>query len=829
MMWSIGRVVLTATQLLNKMNRFFKHILGLAAVAVSAVSCSNDTLAPEVPEAVSSITITAQAVDMLPQIVSSRAGSEPKKAEEKKINRLHLFFFDKDGNFLTPDPQCEEPFGAYHIVDLASSGATAVVVPKNAFVNQQNLEGVHIVAIANPICNSAECDHTDCSFRVEGLNPDGHICHGDKADPAAEKSITCLDDLLGWYYRPAPREDITALPDGGMPMFAHFTAPAGDSKILSHEGQIQLNMRALMARVDVVVKLSPEETSEDHLFPTLKVTEYGVKNMPDCVPFTEIADGAASEVSPAEIIKEKTVRVDDRDIIEGQESAIFTYYTYENVRLRTRDPQEIYPEAVKSMGEDVRQRWKPLVADGNASAFVMKGEYVDHQGFNYKAEFTVYLGSDVIDNFEVRRNHCYKNNIYIRGLNNISPNDSYVTFDARVNVETYNEMYISVLNERHLDAHWCVLPMDVYFLGGASGECTVTIPEQDRDWIHLDHCSSEGMTDEQFVAGWGCKDYFTENMWELVPNTAATVTRSRDRIYFYVDENASTKPRMSRVEIHYKSATEERTDYIEIEQTGLLPFTYNGATYYMEAYEEYAMHYDPLDPHGESGNYSPDGIPWAAEGSLQNGKAFSDGVLYNPFGGDVVWNPLDVIHSSDGREICRYLMGIQSYSGYDLSSQQIYLNNIYQKHLPTTALSVALSKNKKGTTFSSQSTNWFLPSIDQLGSMMKNSYLSNPEFKQFFYWSVNTARNPNRTGSGLTVKGMENPYRARATKLGTDNNPIRSEVTNGVWGYPSSTSDGVVTSDYSYSEADYENGYGRTLRTQKLRVRAIRTADGVSN
>ncbi|MDE6460671.1 MAG: hypothetical protein K2K52_07590, partial [Paramuribaculum sp.] len=517
----------------------------------------------------------------------------PKTAEEKKINRLHLFFFDKDGNFLTPDPQCEENFGAYQIVDLSKTGATAVIVPKNAFINQENLEGVHIVAVANPICNSADCDHTDCSFRVEGLNPDGHICHGDKDDPSLEKSIACLDDLLQWYYRPAAREDITSLPEGGMPMFAHFTAPSEDSKILSHEGQIQLNLRALMARVDVVVKLSPDETSEDHLFPTLKVTEYGVKNMPECVPFTEIADGASSEVSPSEIIKEMTAKVDDSYIIEGQESAIFTYYTYENVRLRTRDPQEIYPEAVKSMGEDVRQRWKPLVADENASAFVMKGEYVDHQGFNYKAEFTVYLGSDVIDNFEVRRNHCYKNNISIRGLNNISANDSYVTFDARVNVETYNEMYISILNERHLDAHWCVLPMDIYFLGGATGECTVTIPEEYQNWIHLDHCSSEGMADEDFKAGWGCKDYFTDNMWELVPETSATVTRSRDRIYFYVDENASTKPRMAKVEVHYKSANEDRTDCIEIEQAGLLPFTYNGTTYYMEAYEEYAMHYDP--------------------------------------------------------------------------------------------------------------------------------------------------------------------------------------------------------------------------------------------
>ncbi|MDE5838256.1 MAG: hypothetical protein K2H39_04315 [Paramuribaculum sp.] len=785
------------------MKRFFKNIFFLACVGVTAVSCSTDNLAPEIPETEGGITITAQAVDMLPQIVTSRAGTEPKTAEEKKINRLHLFFFDKDGNFLTPDPQCEENFGAYQIVDLSKTGATAVIVPKNAFINQENLEGVHIVAVANPICNSADCDHTDCSFRVEGLNPDGHICHGDKDDPSLEKSIACLDDLLQWYYRPAAREDITALPDGGMPMFAHFTAPSEDSKILSHEGQIQLNLRALMARVDVVVKLSPDETSEDHLFPTLKVTEYGVKNMPECVPFTEIADGASSEVSPSEIIKEMTAKVDDRDIIEGQESAIFTYYTYENVRLRTRDPQEIYPEAVKSMGEDVRQRWKPLVADENASAFVMKGEYVDHQGFNYKAEFTVYLGSDVIDNFEVRRNHCYKNNISIRGLNNISANDSYVTFDARVNVETYNEMYISILNERHLDAHWCVLPMDIYFLGGATGECTVTIPEEYQNWIHLDHCSSEGMADEDFKAGWGCKDYFTDNMWELVPETSATVTRSRDRIYFYVDENASTKPRMAKVEVHYKSANEDRTDCIEIEQAGLLPFTYNGTTYYMEAYEEYAMHYDPLDPHGANGNYSPEGIAWASDGSgLENKETATSNIWATKM------TPFDTPNAT-GLDITNYYFWGSGSSAKILQTQcsAVKISNVASS---PTVFHYCTGKNKRNSdgNIDQNKMRWFVPGISELESALaryNNNYLG---FNKNFYWSANPAKRKHETWSVSSVIYPEQPDRARATHVNENGSHISSGSADNTDNYP--------------------NG-GRTLRTQKLRVRAIRTADGVTN
>ncbi|MDE6048662.1 MAG: hypothetical protein K2G09_03090 [Paramuribaculum sp.] len=786
------------------MKRFLKYIFCLITSIAGLVSCTvSEANLPEIPEQGSCITILAQPVDMLPEIVASRASNESKTAAEKKINRLHIFFFDKNGNFLTPDPQCEESFGAYHIVDLENSTSTAVIVPKNAFIDQENLEGIHIIAIANPICDRADCDHTDCSFKVADLNPDGDICHGDKSDPKADKTIRNLDDLLNWYYRPAPREDITALPDGGMPMMAHFTAPENDAKIFSHEGQIKLPLRALMARVDVVVALTPVETSEDHLFPTLRVTEYGVKNMPDCIPLAEIAEGAASDVAPEEIIKEKTVQVDDRDIIEGQEAKLFTYYTYENVRLRTRDPQEIYPEAVKSMGEDVRQRWKPLVADENASAFLIKGEFTDHQGFRYKAEFTVYLGSDVIDNFEVRRNHCYKNTLSIRGLNNISSDQSYCTFDARVNMDTYNEMYVSILNERHLDAHWCVLPMDIYFLGDAGGECTVTIPEEYRNWIHLDHCSSEGMAPEDFRAGWGCKDYFTEDMWEIVPNTSATVTRSRDRIYFYVDENASTKPRMATVEVYYKSANEDRTDYIEIEQAGLLPFTYEGTTYYMEAYEEYAMHYDPLDLHGASGNYDPEGIPWASEGSGLENKETATSNFWA-----TTMTPFDTPNAT-GWDITNYYFWGSGSSAKILQTQCSAVK-ISNEALAPTVFHYCTGKNKRNVdgNIDQSKLRWFVPGISELESVLaryNNNYLG---FNKNFYWSANPAKRKHDTWSVSSVIYPEQSDRARATHLNENGSHISSGSTDNTDNYP--------------------NG-GRTLRTQKLRVRAIRTADGVTN
>ncbi|MCI9607009.1 MAG: DUF4906 domain-containing protein [Muribaculaceae bacterium] len=801
------------------------HILIVMAAALLCGCAEHGTVAP-LPDPSSAIILKAEAVEMLPEVVSARSGEEPKTAAEKKINRLHLFFFDKDGEFLTPDPECEVDFRPYQIIDMTESGLDGVEVPKNAFMDQQTLEGVQIFAVANPICDDPSCSHTSCSFRVEELNPDGDICHGDADNPQAVKIINSLADLQSWYYRPAERTDITELPAGGMPMVALYSAAAGDC-VLGHSGQIQIPLRALMARVDVKVKLEAKQTSKDRLLPTLKVTEYGVKNMPLCVPFTA---GETTAVPQSDMRSEKTVKVSDRTLVDGQEAEVFTYYTYENIKQRTQDPMEIYPDEVKGAGEEVRQRWKPLVAPENASAIVMRGRYVDHQGMSYDAQFSVYLGSDVIDNFEVKRNHCYKNNIFISGLDYVRGDDNVFIFDARVNVSTFNAMYLSIINERHLDAHWCVLPMDVYFLdkSDASSQCTVTILGDATSWVHLEHVSSEGMSDADFKPGWGCRDYFTTDMLQnVVTETSAQVSRTRDRIYFYVDENSSTRSRTARVEVKYQSATESYTDTLELEQYGLLSFIYNGTTYYMEAVEEYAEHYDPLDPFGSTPWYQPEGIPWAAANSPQNGYAFSEGVyrLINHS-----WSPFNMIYAEDGLQICNYLLGLTTYSGYDISSRLSSISKIYADADPISAISVACSKNKKAREGETQTLKWFLPGISQLEVMLETKYNEFPTFQEYLYWSANPSRNPNLTMSGA-VRYRENPYRARATKVNTSGKHVLSELdmSETSWSYPSSASQSTVTSDYRYSDnVDYEDGGGRTLRTQKLRVRAIRVADGVS-
>ncbi len=806
------------------LSRLKSYILAVSVAMLAACSAERAELPDPVDTPKSGgVNIRLTTGEMLPQIVASRSDApEQKTAEEKKINTVHLFFFDEDGEFLTATDK--DNFAPYRHYDFSDGKQPYINIPGDVFTDQETLSGVQIYAAVNI---------EGGTFRTP-WTPEGDIVSGHPEGADQVMEINRLSDLLSWVYRPTVRKDVSKLPEGGMPM----VGKAEKAVSLAGTQDIDLTLKALMARVDAKVKLDGSQENHDDLLPKMQVTEYGVLNLPLEVPFFN--DGATRTTCAT--LAESTVKVDNPVMLyDGVNEQEISYYTYENLRDGKTDFS--YPDGVNTADESVTQRWKPRRApDKGASALVLRGEYWTHQDLHYQADFKFFLGSNTVDNFEVFRNRRYINNVTISGLEYVRNSDENVfTFDARVNVTTDNPVFISIVNERRLDSHWCVLPMDIYFLENAPEGASVEIAISDgaKDWISLEYCDASQKTESDFKAGWGCRDYFTENMIAEVGGKSAVATHNRDRIYFYIDENASTKGRMAVINVTYKASADDpapRERTIEFEQAGLLPFTYNNTTYYMESYEEYDEHYDPLDGHGPSPWYQPAGIPWAAEGSPQNKKAFSDGTLSGMNQKNMRWSPFDVINGSDGQTICQYIMGIKEYSGYSLSSQHINLLEIYPKTSPSTAIGVACSKNKKNSNFSNQALYWFLPTIEQLGAMMKSWYNVYPSFKELFYWSANPARNPNLTMSGL-VKGRENPERARATKLDANNNILPSDYvyerldTQG-WGYPSGTNNDELIKDYfggkySTQRLNYEEDGGRTLRTQPLRVRAIRTADGV--
>ena len=830
------------------------NILACAVLLCSCERGADDTV-PVRPTA--GITIAAACNDMLPQLPTTRAEDPtPKTAEEKRIRTLHLFFFDADGNFLVPTNS--DTFSAYYRLEVPEGQPAALSLSDNTFENQAGLTGVQVYAVANVFGNR---------FRTQ-WTPEGDIVKGDPNDPDKPVTVESLQDLRDWLYRPEPREDISLLPEPGMPMVGLTTAVD-----LSKPNQtVQIEMRALMARVDVSVRLDANQTNHDRSLPTLEILSYGVRNMPYFVPFTAPAealpDGTLEEITAIPddnpdgtndfIARERVVPYRGRILHDQQAAATFSYYTYENVQRPDPEKyaklkQEGYPAGVDPNDESAIQRWKPTIADKNASSLVLKGVYVTHQELTYQADFNIYMGKNTYDNFEVRRNRCYKNNITIRGLDYVRNSDEGVyTFDGRVNVVTDNPIYLSIVNERKLDAHWSVVPMDLYFLRRESGivdlesyvDISLVDPETGRvpDWIRMELVDSltmvRGKAGDDFIQGGnfepgtGARKYFYTNLLTetLRDNTSLRVSgpehRSRSRIYFYVDENASTRDRSATVYITYNNKQGDRRERtLELDQKGLLLVegTANGQTIhcYIEYFEEYIDHRDPLDKHTQENVYY-EGLPWARSGAYLATNAV---IGYSANGAAPYrWTPFDPREVyTNGLQMTRYIFN-------DLASQVAPMSTMgtYPDGIPASAFHYCYAKNRRNPD-GSYEENWYMPGISELEQAMKQYFSTFDEFQTNYYWSASAAKNQ-RAYVNWLVREIESPDHARATMYISPD-----KVPSGAHPWAQSGSEGDGSEDeYTGSGNKTPTGNhgqyhsGRAKKTTVFRIRAFRSADGVT-
>lgn len=502
---------------------------GLFTAAMS--SCAEDDLLSKEPanEVGNPGAITFLCSDMLESYIgdynpASRAGGQ-KNPEEKEIKTLHIFFFNYDtGELLTKSTY--HNFPAYQKI----SGKSILNIPTGGEEDLfgDDTDNVHIVAIANIDATDEESAETDYNQFYTQYSTGGRIQKESRDAGGDPYEIKTYEDLTKWVYYPRIRMsedgsgDISKLPDTGMPMIGELgNKAAGEAPVkLSSKptSPYIVNMQALMAKVNVSVELDPDQSTSE--FPVLKITGYGVRNMPIAVPFrqptTKVIDGIGGKPTGnsdderhANYFKKYEVTdvpmfhkgdnqtgnshfvCDDEahefmttanvTINKDSEPVTFSYYTFENINLpdynakrannvdafnEALEPQ--YPTGVK---EADKQRWKSTFAySDRASALILKGEYTTHQGLTYKAQFTVYMGCTVgvpdpnID-FQVKRNHRYDNNIIIHGLDYIRNSDDDVyNFDGRVNVVDDNPFYLAIVNERKVDAHATALPMDVWFM-----------------------------------------------------------------------------------------------------------------------------------------------------------------------------------------------------------------------------------------------------------------------------------------------------------------------------------------------------------------------------
>lgn len=842
------------------------------------------------------VTLSFSCNDMLPQyidpVASRSRAADPKTEEEKKINSLHLFFFDATtGDFVQPKLD-DQMFLPYQYIPDATN---LVTVGDKVFDNMTN---VTVVAIAN--INATE--GVNPRFCTK-WTPQGDIRRDSRKAEGERWEIKNYSDLKQWIYHPRLRMDenrsVVDLPEAGMPMIGSLEGASLEQSATNPRLEVQL--KALMARVNITIKLNPNQESRDGTLPTMTITSYGIKNMPNTVPFTAPTTAPLADAPSTMPQNDRydLTRGDDGDDSNGQEMVqdflyelpapvtinknsapvTFSYYTYENIQLpdytATRpgvdgtdanffpdynggvvDNSTIrYPDGID---EADRQRWKPLMARKDASAMVLNASFVTHQELRYQARFTIYMGQNPDNDFQVKRNHAYNNNISIRGLDYVrNSSDGVYTFDARVNVVSDNPVYLAIVNERKVDAHATVLPMDVWLLlrepqNGSTvppvvthtSKVTLSVREDARNWLSMIVIPRAEMEAGGWKAGTGAPDYFYTDLIaqcntgtfnghqsgpEVTIESTPTLNNSRSRVYFCIDENVPTSnnptnygDRYATIDLTYENSLGDvRTRTIEIDQRALVKVegqhtTGTNINAWMEYYEEYLEHSDPLDQHTQPGELY-EGLPWGVEGT--NYGNWEQGGFWQGYTWDCTFNTIDDnLYTTTGAfAMTKYIIGRQ---GADpLSNLKIFNDNA-----PITAFHYCYGKNKRDSnglveTGNSKTTGWYMPGIRELEQALTQHYMSFDDFRGNFYWSCAAAKA--RNGGVTDSYYHEELERARATKVATDANgqPILNNQ-----GKATYAESGSYNDDHNYQDP-YPNGveknYGRAPRSKTFRIRAF--------
>ena len=574
------------------------------------VSCRNDEpFAGECSSVSDHVTELRFVSDPMQKYNVTTRSSDAKEDNEKKIYSINIFFFTGDGQYLsgqylTGNPNAPDNGGYYK----TGEGVALLKIDKDLIETGQG-ETFTVYAVAN----------VDTLFR--GLDGDGRpaiISQTVKKD-----NVTPKEALESLVYQPNWGNSVSlGLPATGMPMVGSKDITYTGSNETPESERI-IEMKALMARVDINLQISSEHGTAQ--YPSFLLTEWSVKNVPNRGSLTPTADGAQTGTGWTDWTKDSSTFTETISFTNGEGlKPLCTFYVFENMQDAewVQDAGEDWvssPEGITNLddlkkalypqetSDTQKQRYKPYLANKNATAVILKGIYhtYNDQGSNtssvYNVSYTLYLGSNHTDNFQLKRNHQYKNNISIKGLLGVSGSEGEFTFDARVNVdEEENDFYVSILRELDHDAHFCVTPMDVYMFRQEEGknvEMVLTLSEIGADgqpngvvpnWIRMERISatdmkngtltSDGLAENthliagsDFTAGHGKRKYFTtdlfpDNMSESPLKTEVILTEHRDRIYFYIDEYLEsstqplTNPRQAKVVMKYYENRDENPE-----------------------------------------------------------------------------------------------------------------------------------------------------------------------------------------------------------------------------------------------------------------------------
>lgn len=706
---------------------------------------------------------------MMDQFMVTTRGTDVKTPEEQEIKSLHVFIFDTEGNYLgTKD---EHRYQGYRSI---TGGKTVMNIDREGWLDNEKATNATIIVVANV---------EEGTFTVNTAD-------------TPPTNIINRDALANFKYKPLIQRLVTSLPESGMPMYGRVDNV--DLTKSNTSSSILIPMKALMSRIDVSLQINSTNSDVTGNLPELTVTECKVLNVPEATLFsankgaeTDLSDNAMGK-------KEYSFPATALKTINNKKGKLeYTFYTFENLQ-EPADSNYDYPDGIT---EEEKQQYKPELADKNNSmAFKFSGKYITYNGASYDATYTLYLGANHTNDFKVMRNKQYKNNVTIKGIVKAGNNPEHITFDTRVNVSASNPYFISMLKDRTLDSHFNVVPMDVYFFN--TNPSNPNPPKQTMkveildpvnvSWVRMERIPAVNMekgsvpsistggpelmaTNSPWHAGNGKRKYFTTDLVTntLSGNTEMTVENSRDRIYFYIDENLDVwhlgteedRTRIATVKMtYYEDGVEKGTRELILEQAKLLEVKFipgdegdEGAgmverVFYVEAYEEYRNHGDPLDEYINNQVFT--GLPWE---EYSGGSGTTIGNL----GGFVGIGGIDC--SSNfywGHSFTEYIVqkveARRTGNGTIFNPYKYYYDHLTLNSKPKTAAGYCFVKNKRNNDGSVPNPKWYMPGIRELERILRHYYIEYPEFQNNYYWS-------SAAGEGRGIYSENSNY-ARATK-----------------------------------------------------------------
>lgn len=773
--------------------KYIGRMVWFLIAGILLLGCSQEDLGDFPNEGNGELTLSMVADDLMPGELKTRAGSTRvvKDNEEMEINTLHVFIFGSDGEYVKAKE--EHRYQGYTYL----SGSTTLRIDKEGFSEPDEARGAFVCVVANVESGT---------FHLSGDNP---------------QEIKNYQDFCEYCYQPKNKGLLFDLPDEGMPMVGIKEINLVDSK-----GSLDVELKALMARIDVNLSINNAQSTTDQ--PTILLKSITMRNM---VQGARLTAETATDGTLAETDIDNVGGVQNIDserslgnpvIYNHQAGKSFTFYVFENIRGDNGSKEEeIYPQD-ENFKPEYKQRYKPLFAQKNATYAQFDCLFTSYNGLTYDVTYNLYFGGDNVKDFKIRRNHIYTNDVVIKGLSNVGESGEKVIFDARVNVSTTtNAYFVSCLRERQLDAHFNVFPMDVYVMEkGCHVKIEIKNPET-IDWIRMEQIPAENMANgsvpsglngkayaagSAYTAGNGKRNYFTKDLLtsaEKLKNNTSYEMRHRDRVYFYVDEFLSTEE-MRQATIVISLIDDASGDVIEsydveFDQYGLLEvkvrsgdggYPGDGATIYMERFEEYLNFSDPLEEYTTDFVYP--GLPWGADGDY----------ISSAYGAPAAENYYE------GKKYTQAII--------DAATDNPTLNLS-----PTTAAGYCWNKNKRSDengNVNNDDYHWFLPAIRQLESCLTQYYYNYNEFQYNYYWSSAAAKKKDFGGDwGVLWGTWEETSRARATKVKSFIRNPEDGTIKAVYAESGNEEAGDDNPD-NYTDEDGEGG--RALRTESLRIRA---------